>query len=323
VSDPEIIELAVAEPWSNILEFLAAALPTFPLNVLRRLVAHGHAEVDGKRVDHLHAPQPGERITLRLPDTPIVRYAPEKMGLDVLYEDAGSLAINKPAGVSVIPDPGSLEARLINGLLYYVQNDSPFPSQRIHIVHRLDKDTSGALLVAKDVATARHLSGCFEHRRVTKVYLAVVRGSVMADEGEMDMPIAQHSRGRMRLRRRHGRPAASRYRVVERFRGFTLVEVRPLTGRQHQVRLHLSGIGHPLAVDPLYGGKESVCLSELKRGYRPKPDRPETPLIARLTLHALRLEVELPDGQPLAVEAPLPRDLERLLAALRKYAALR
>jgi len=318
----EIIELQVEDECADVLEFLAPALPTLPLNALRRLVARGHCRVDGKRVDHLCRPRRGQTVTLELPETPIVRYKPEKMDLDVLYEDAHALAINKPPGISVIPDPTSLDARLINGMLYYVQNESRFPSQRIHIVHRLDKDTTGALLVAKDVAMARHLSTAFEERRVLKLYQAVVRGEVATEEGEVDLPIAQDTRGRMRIRARKGRPAQSRYRVAERFRGFTLVEVRPLTGRQHQVRLHLSGIGHPLAVDPLYGGKEAVYLSELKRGYRRKADRPESPIIARLTLHASRLELDLPADERLVVDAPPPRDFERLLATLRKYAAL-
>ena len=144
----------------------------------------------------------------------------------------------------------------------------------MHVVHRLDKDTTGVVLAAKDVATARHLCERFERREVLKLYLGVVRGEVAEDEGDVDRAIAQHTRGRMRLRERRGRSAQSHYRVVERFRGFTLVEVQPHTGRQHQVRLHLSAIGHSLAVDRLYGGQEAVCLSELKQGYRPKAGQP-------------------------------------------------
>jgi len=243
------------------------------------------------------------------------------MPVEVLYEDAHVLAVNKPSGLGVIPDPGSVEARLLNGLLYYAQHESPFPCERIHVVHRLDKETSGALLVAKDVASARYLSERFERREVAKLYLALVRGDLLEDEGEVDLPIAQGSRGRMRLRERRGRPALSRYQVVERFRGFSLVHVEPRTGRQHQVRLHMSGIGHPLAVDRLYGGNEALYLSELKRGYRRKGERPEAPVIDRLTLHALRIEVDMADGTRLVAEAPLPADFERLLRVLRKYTA--
>jgi RluA family pseudouridine synthase len=319
----ECIELQVDRPCDDLIQCLAEALPTFPLNALRRLVARGCVEVDGRRVDHSFAPQAGQVVRLSLPEAPIVRYEPREIDLEVLYEDAHVLAINKPAGLSVIPDPASFEAPLINGMLYYVQNQSPLLCQRVLVVHRLDKETSGALLVAKDVPTGRHLSSCFEQRKVVKEYLAVVRGEVASDDGEVNLAIAQHTRGRMRLRERRGRPALSRYRVLERFRGFTLLQVYPLTGRQHQVRLHCSGIGHPLAVDPLYGGKQAVYLSELKLAYRRKPSRPERPIIDRLTLHAHRLELDLADGQRLAVEAPLPRDLERLLRSLRKYATRR
>jgi len=318
-----LIELEVDDAYEGIIEFLATALPSLPLTRIRRLVAHGHATVGGRRVDHRCVPQPGQAVALDVPDTPIVRYEPARLDFDVLYEDAHVLAINKPAGVGVIPAPGTLDATLINGLLWHVQHESPSPCRRVFVIHRLDRDTTGVLLVGKDLPAARHLSAAFEERRVAKRYLALVRGEVGEEEGEMDMPIAAASRGKMRLRRREGRPAKSHYRVLERFRGFTLVEVRPLTGRQHQVRLHLAGIGHPLAVDPLYGGAAALFLSEIKPGYRRKEDRPEPPLMPRLTLHASRLELTLADNTPLAVEAPLPADFERLLRALRKYAVRR
>ena len=316
----ETIELTVDEQYADIGEFLAEALPALPLSRIRRLVAHGHAAVDGRRVDHLCVPQVGQSVVLSLPDAPIVRYEPKKLDLAVLYEDPHVVAIDKPAGIAVIPGPGTLEATLINGLLWHVQHESASPCRRVHIIHRLDKDTTGVLLVGKDLATARHLSSCFEERRVAKHYLALVRGEMAAGEGEVDLPIAPSAtRGKMRLRRAEGRPAQSRYRVLECFRGFTLVEVQPLTGRQHQVRLHLVGLGHPLAVDPLYGGADAVYLSQIKPGYRRKEDRPEPPLMARLTLHARRVELALADGTPLAVEAPLPADFDRLLRCLRKY----
>ena len=317
----EIVTLEVRTPAGDIVEFLADAMSDVPLGAIRRLVARGLVEVDGKRVDHQWKPMPGRQVTVALPDEPMVRFRPEAMALEVLHEDEHVLAVSKPVGLGVVPDPCSHECRFINGLLHYVQHESPLPCRRVYIVHRLDKETSGVLLVAKDGATGRHLSERFERREVLKIYLALVRGEVAADEGEIDRAIAQHTGGRMRLRERRGKPSKSRYRVLERFTGLTLVEVRPLTGRQHQVRLHMSAIGHPLAVDTLYGGREAVFLSEFKRGYRAKSERPERPLIARLTLHALRIEVALADGTLRAVEAPLPEDIARVLRALRKYGA--
>ncbi|NQT89264.1 RluA family pseudouridine synthase [bacterium] len=316
----ETIELTVEAPAGDILGFLADALPQLPLNVLRRIVARGRVVVEGRRVDHLFEPQAGQTLTLQMPEHAVVQFRPEPLGLEVLYEDEGTLAINKPSGLTVIPGPGTLEARFINGLLHYVRTESPLPAKRIYVVHRLDKETSGVVLVAKTVHLARHLSACFEDRRVRKIYWAVVRGQVAQDEGEVDRPLAQHNRGRMRLRDRRGKPSQSSYRVLERYRSHTFVEVRPHTGRQHQVRLHMSAIGHPLAVDRLYGGAEALYLSEIKPGYRPKAKQPERPIIDRLTLHAQRVEVDLPDGSPLVVEAPLPKDLERLFRSLRKYA---
>ncbi|NQT52658.1 RluA family pseudouridine synthase [bacterium] len=317
----ETIELTVDRAAEDVLTFLCEALPTLPLGAIRRMVAHGGATVDGKRVSHNFPVALGQNVTLTLPEKPIVRYEPKPLDFQVLFEDADLLVIHKPVGLVVVPDPGALDATLLNGLIYYVQNASPHPCPRVYVVHRLDRDTSGVLLVAKNPAAARHYSTAFEHREVHKEYLAVVQGEVAADEGDVDRALAQHTGGRMRLRERRGKPALSRYRVVERFRGFTLLQVEPLTGRQHQVRLHCSAIGHPLAVDRLYGGRNALYLSEIKRSYRPHGDRPESPIMDRLTLHAHRLDVPRPDGSRLALEAPIPADLERLLRTLRKYAA--
>jgi 23S rRNA pseudouridine955/2504/2580 synthase/23S rRNA pseudouridine1911/1915/1917 synthase len=318
---PESIELTVERPAPNIVDALTEALPTLPIGVIRRAVASGRVTVNGSRVAHDHAPQPGQRVVLTLPDQPIVRFQPQPLDdLEVLYEDAETLAINKPVGLSPMPDPTSREARLINGLLHYAQNDSPLPCSRIYIVHRLDKDTSGALLFAKSPDAARHYSSLFEERQVEKHYLGLVQGELPSDHGEVDAPIAQGTRGRMRLRERRGKRAVSRWSVTERFRGFTLLHLQPLTGRKHQLRLHCSSLRHPLAVDPLYGGRDALFLSEIKRDYRPKADRPEPPLIDRLTLHASRLALTRPDGTPLAIDAPLPDDIDRLLRTLRKYA---
>ena len=315
----DLIELTVERPCESILEFLADELPLLPLNVIRRALARGLVSADGKRVDHRYVARPGQRVVVRLPEGPVVLYKPRAMDLEVIAEDEHLVAINKPAGVCVIPDAATQEATLINGLLHYVQHQSPLPCRRVYVVHRLDRDTTGALVFAKDVATARHLSACFEERRVAKRYLAVVLGELADEEGEVNLPLAPHSRGRMKVAERRGRPATTRYRVRERFQGYTLLEVEPLTGRQHQVRVHLSAIGHPLVVEPVYGGKDAVYLSELKRGYRRKPGRPEPPIIARLTLHASRLEFPAADGTVMSVEAELPRDLERLIRCLRKY----
>ncbi len=314
-----LIELTVERQCESILEFLASELSLLPLNVIRRALARGLVTADGKRVDHRYAPRPGQRVAVRLPEEPIVVYRPRAMDLEVLAEDEHLVAINKPAGVCVIPDAATQEPTLINGLLHYVQRQSLLPCRRVYVVHRLDRDTTGALVFAKDVATARHLSTCFEERRVAKRYLAVVLGEVADDEGEVDLPLAPHSRGRMKVAERRGRPAITRYRVRERFQGYSLLEVEPLTGRQHQVRVHLSAIGHPLAVEPVYGGKDGIYLSELKRNYRRKPGRPERPIIARLTLHASGLEFPAADGTVRRVEAELPKDLERLVRCLRKY----
>lgn len=321
MADAEQIELTVEAKATDILALLSEELCTLPLALIRRLVARGRVAVDGRRVARDFVPAPGQHVVVALPSAPIVRYEPEALDIEVRYEDAGVLAINKPVGLSVVPDPCRAEARLINGLLHYVQQESPQPCRRVYVVHRLDKETSGVLLFAKTPEAARLLSMAFERREVHKEYLAVVRGEVSQDEGEVEAAIGPGSGGRMRLTDKRGKPATSHYRVIERFRRFSLLQVEPLTGRTHQVRLHCLSIGHPLAVEPLYSGNHAIYLSEIKRNYRAKAGRPERPLIGRLTLHAHRIEVPRPEGVPLSVEAPIPADLERLLHALRKYAA--
>jgi RluA family pseudouridine synthase len=197
----------------------------------------------------------------------------------------------------------------------------------ILVVHRLDRETSGLLLVAWRPEPHRALSIQFQRREVAKTYLAIVRGEVARDEFEVDAPLEKDPAGgsRMRIARPgEGKKSLTRFRTAERFRGFTLLSAHPRTGRQHQIRVHLRHAGHPLAVDPAYGGAAGLFLSELKRGYRPARDRPEAPLIGRVSLHALALEVRDPapapeEGATRRLECPPPKDFQRALDALRRY----
>ena len=201
---------------------------------------------------------------------------------------------------------------------------------RIRVVHRLDKDTSGVLLFAKNAEAQRHFSHQFQNNTVEKEYLALVAGSPPADEGEIDAPLARHPTDpkRMSVVRHGGRPARTLWKVEQRFRGLALLRVFPKTGKTHQIRVHLKHAGMPLAVDPLYnsqpasrGGKaRGVYLSTIKQGYRPKRGEEETPLIERLTLHAEALAFTAPSGERLRLECPLPKDFRAALNQLRKHA---
>jgi len=238
--------------------------------------------------------------------------------IETLYEDADLIALSKPAGLLTVRGRWDPDERTILDIL-----ESRDPGVDFRLVHRLDKGTSGVLVLAKSLDAQRSLSQQWRDRVVRKVYLALVAGSPEEDEFTIDLPIeaAPHRRKVVAGRSRGSKPALTECRVVERFVGYALVEARPVTGRQHQVRAHLQAVGLPLAVDPLYGCPRPVLLSELKPRYKRK-DR-EAPLIARTSLHALRLEINHPrTGERLSFEAPLPKDFALTLKNLRRYKAI-
>lgn len=249
--------------------------------------------------------------------------------VEILLEDADLLAVNKPAGMLTIPDRQGAEslrellARQKQVLLNFRERTHEGKTG-LRIVHRLDRETSGVLVLAKHVEAQRTLSGQFFRREVEKSYLAIVRGSPAEDEGLVDVPLGPDPRtpGRMRVRPKAGKRSQTRWAVLERFRGISLLRCRPLTGRQHQIRVHMAHAGMPLLVDPLYGSAEAFFLSSVKRGYRRGLDQEERPLIARLTLHAESLRFVHPiSGEPVCVEAPPPKDFRATLAQLRKTCA--
>lgn len=252
--------------------------------------------------------------------------------LDVLYEDDDLLVINKPAGLLVIPDRWDPSKPTVVKLARaYLQaravasgKASP-EAPRVWVVHRLDRDTSGVLVLGKSDRSHAALSRQFERGEVQKTYLALVSGEGIRAAGIIRLPIGPHPHrpGVMAVRRRAGKSATTRYSVYARFRGYTLLDVRPQTGRSHQIRVHLQAIGHPLAIDPLYGSDEPLLLSALKPSYRPKAGLEERPLMARLTLHAQALELRHPThGGACTWVAPLPKDFAAVLRNLRRYRSL-
>jgi 23S rRNA pseudouridine955/2504/2580 synthase/23S rRNA pseudouridine1911/1915/1917 synthase len=252
--------------------------------------------------------------------------------LTILYEDDDLLVIDKPAGLLVVPDRWDPSKPTVAKLARaYLQaradaaGNISAESPRIWVVHRLDRDTSGVLILAKSDRTHTALSRQFEHGKVRKTYLALVSGQGIRAEGVIRLPIGPHPHrpGMMTISRRQGKSAGTRYAVVERFRGYTLLDVRPQTGRSHQIRVHVQAIGYPLAIDPLYGSGKPLLLSALKPSYRPKAGIEERPLMARLTLHAQALELLHPThGGTCKWVAPLPKDFAAVLRNLRRYRSL-
>ena len=251
--------------------------------------------------------------------------------LTILYEDADLVAVDKPAGVPTIPargdDPDSILARLRKQLNLPEVGEV---DARLRVVHRIDRDTSGVLLMAKHLSAQRMLSDQFRHREVSKQYLAIVSGRPTEPSGHIDANLAAvGAAGRkMGVVRHGGRPAVTDWQVERVYRDVALLRVFPRTGKTHQIRVHLKHIGLPLAIDPVYhpvmaGKPVGVFLSTFKSKYRPPSDREERPLIDRLTLHAERLQFTRPDGQPMEIVAPLPKDFRATLNSLDKYSSRR
>ena len=297
--------------------FLALSFPDVSRSRIRELILNGHATVNEIQItDPSHrVKQPGLCISLRLPPQP--RSTPCAQGeipLDIVYEDADLLVIDKPAGLAVHPGAGLADGTLVNALLAHC---GPLPdagaAERPGIVHRLDKDTSGLLLAAKTPVALTRLQRMFAERRISRLYKAVARGVPAPPEGRVEGNIGRSPRNRLRMAvvvPPAGKPAATRYRVTEAFGpDACLLECRLETGRTHQIRVHMAHLGHPLLGDPLYAGRAGRKDGRL-------------PVFARQALHAETLGFSHPlTGEEMMFHSPLPADMRNLLQILRSIQA--
>jgi 23S rRNA pseudouridine1911/1915/1917 synthase len=284
---------------------LLADMSGLSRSYIQKLITEGHATVAGVPVKANQTVSPSEVVDLEIPEPRPLELLPEAIPLSVVHEDADLLIVDKPAGLVVHPAPGHSGGTLVNALL---ARDTEYGGiagvQRPGIVHRLDRDTSGLLMVAKNDRAQASLMAQLKARGVKKTYLALVAGAVVATSGRIEAPIGRdpHHRTRMAVVPA-GRAAVTGYRVRERLSGWTLLELDLVTGRTHQIRVHLAAIGHPVAGDPLYGTGRS------RRG-------PEG--LERLFLHSWRIELQSPsDGHVIRATAPLPVELESVLETLR------
>jgi 23S rRNA pseudouridine1911/1915/1917 synthase len=280
-------------------------LPEHSRSRIQEWIKGQRVRVNGAAVRPSHAVRAGEAIEVEPAEAPPLRAVAEEIPLTVLWEDADVVAIDKPAGMVVHAGAGVHSGTLVNALLHRFRALSEVGGTlRPGIVHRLDRFTSGVLLVAKNDRAHQALAAQFAGRQVEKTYLALVHGEVAAETGRIERPIARDPvrRTRMTSRLAEGRAAWSQYRVLRRFRGFTLLEVRIGTGRTHQIRVHLSSIGHPVAGDTLYGAPARV------QGHRP---------LGRYFLHAHRIRFRAPSNQEeVTVISELPAELEDWMASL-------
>jgi 23S rRNA pseudouridine1911/1915/1917 synthase len=257
----------------------------------------------------------GDRISGTLPEPKSLSLEPEPLPLTILYEDSSIIVIDKPPGMVVHPAYGNLSGTLVNALLYHCKDLAGINGVlRPGIVHRLDKDTSGVMVVAKDDEAFQHLTKQFKNRTVKKVYSAIVYGKFSQDEGLIDSAIGRHpsERKRMSTRTKRGREAITRWKKVEEFDGCTLLEIFPQTGRTHQIRVHFSSIGHPLLGDRLYGrkGRPGTIHDPVFKECVKKMDRQ--------ALHAQRLEFTHPrTGESVQFISPIPQDMKEVLEWLR------
>ncbi len=305
------IELPAEVAGLRLDQALSRVLPQYSRARLQGWIEAGAVDVDGRRLRAKDRVVGGEHVCVRARWEIQTRVEPEPLALTVVYQDRGILVIDKPAGLVVHPGAGNPRHTLQNALLALDPALAHVP--RAGLVHRLDKDTSGLLVVARTPEAHTRLVAALAQRAIERVYLALCTGA-MTGGGSVDEPIGRHRTQRTRMTvRADGREAVTHYRIIKRFRAHTLVRVQLETGRTHQIRVHLAHIGYPLVGDPLYGGRKRVpagCSAALAEALRAFP---------RQALHAAHLGLEHPlTGRHLEWDAPLPVDMADLIGALER-----
>jgi len=302
--------------------FLAEMLPQYSRAHLKRTIEAAAVLIDGRATKSAHRLKEGEIVSITLPELPREGPQPEDIPLDILYEDDHLAVVNKPPAMVVHPAKGHWSGTLAAALAFRFEQLSVVGGPtRPGIVHRLDRDTSGVIVVARSDSAHHALARQFADRTVEKEYFALVAGAPDRDRDVIDQPIAvhPHQREKMAIRAGHptSRPAQTFYEVLERFPGYAAVKVLPKTGRTHQIRLHLAHIGCPVLCDPLYGGRRDITRRQLRGAAAD-----DAVLLDRTALHARRLRIRHPQtDEPMEFVAPLPADIAGVLEALRAAAS--
>jgi 23S rRNA pseudouridine1911/1915/1917 synthase len=290
-------------------QFLSQRLANLTRSQIQLLNRTGAVQIEGRREKSGYRIRGSETIEIVIEPAKSVSLTPQQIPLQIHYEDSDLAIVEKPAGLVVHPGAGVNKVTLVHALLYHFQNLSDFGGEgRPGIVHRLDKNTSGLLIVAKNNHIHAVLGKMFHERRIEKTYIALVHGRLARTEGSITTPIGRHAtiRTRMATYASHGRSALTRYKVIEQFQDFSLIEVRLHTGRTHQIRVHLSALGHPVVGDDVYGERQNKNFVK-KYG-----------TLGRYFLHAVHLRFSHPrTGQELEFHSPLPLELRNLLKCIR------
>lgn len=302
-------------------KYLHGRFSNFSRAMLQEAIKAGGVKVNGKPVKPSFKLSPGDKIEMTLPELPSKEIQPQDIPLNIIYEDDDIIVLNKPPRLIVHPARGNLNGTLVNALAFYSDKlSSGLGEFRPGIVHRLDRDTTGVMVVTKNDTAQWKIAKQFEDRKVKKSYLAIIHGTPELTADRIKVPLGVHPKVREKyaIRPKIGKEAITFYEIVESFRGFSLLKLTPKTGRTHQIRVHLSYIKHPIVGDDMYGGKLAYPW-QLADG---KP-AVEEPVINRVALHAHTLEFKHPTTKKyVQFEAPLPEDMQRLLDMLRKYRKL-
>jgi 23S rRNA pseudouridine1911/1915/1917 synthase len=304
-------------------QYLASMFSDLSRSAIQKVIDAGGVTVNGLPAKASYKVRFDDRIRVWPPEPTHALPVPEDIPLSILYEDEYLAVIDKPPDMVVHPAKGHWSGTLVNALQFHFAHLSQEGGDyRPGIVHRLDRDTSGVILVAKDERAHRDLSYQFESRKIFKEYMAITAGVLDRDSDYIERPIGHHPRDRVKMavtdaEDEDGKDACSYYEVIERFRGFTFCKISPRTGRTHQIRVHLASVHCPVLADKNYGGRDCVRLSDLVPEIDPSVDEV---LLPRQALHAHRLRFKHPlHGHVIEAVAPLPPDFEKTLAALRKY----
>lgn len=311
---PVKIELTITpgETPKRLDVFLANREPTLSRSALQRLILDGSITINGLTVRPSQKIRPGDRLELNIPRPEPLALQPESIPFNILYEDEWLLVLDKPVGLVVHPAPGHWSGTLVNALLYHFRHTGGLSTiggkERPGLVHRLDKETSGVMVIAKTDHAHRALAHQFKHHTIIRAYEALAWGTLKKSEGRIELAIGRDTKERKKFSARTTRPrdSATDYQVVERFgKVATHVLLRPLTGRTHQLRVHLTSLGHPLLGDPTYGGRKVKEIGSLS--------------IPRVMLHAKTLGFTHPGtGAALLFSTPLPPDMAAVVESLRQ-----
>jgi 23S rRNA pseudouridine1911/1915/1917 synthase len=301
-------------------KYLGGRFNNFSRSRLQKLIKEQGVNVNGRPAKPSHKLNPGDKVDLVLPPREVREIIPQDIPLDIIFEDDEMIVLNKQAGIIVHPARGYKDGTLVNALVHHVQNLSAgFEDFRPGIVHRLDKNTTGVMCVAKTDQAHWKLSRQFAERTTQKTYLAVVQGVPELDSDCINQPLGVHPSNRTKYSiRPDGKESSTVYQVLEKFRGYSLVQVSPRTGRTHQIRVHMQYLKHSIVADDMYGGKMIYPWQ-----IEDREACPEEPLMARTALHAWKLKIKHPiTDEENTYQAEPPADMQRLIENLRKYRKL-